>query len=52
MKKEINELMDIIDNDYGGHSGLSMGYTMRNLQFIAYFGLKRYLKVKKIVDEN
>ena len=46
--KEINNLMNEIANDYQDHSGFSMGYTMRQLQFIAYYGINRYNKLKNI----
>jgi hypothetical protein len=45
---EMNKLMDKINVDYNeNHSGFSMGYTMRQLQYIAYYGLDLYLKIKK-----
>ncbi len=47
-EEEINQLMNIIDKDYGGHSGFSMAYTMRHLQFISYYGLTRYLSIVAI----
>ncbi len=43
-EKEINDIMNNIDKDYNcNHSGCTMGYTMRHLQFIAYYGIDRYL---------
>lgn len=46
--KEINQLMENIEDDYRGHSGYSMAYTMRHLQFISYYGLRRYLNIMAI----
>jgi hypothetical protein len=44
--KEINIIMNQISDDYDGHSGCSMGFTMRELQFIAYYGVDRYIKIR------
>jgi Ring finger domain len=35
---EIREIMDEIANDYGNHSGYTMGVTMRMMHFIAKYG--------------
>jgi Zinc finger, C3HC4 type (RING finger) len=40
---QIRRLMNKINDDYaGGHSGVSMGLTMRQMHFIAQFGLEKY----------
>lgn len=49
--REMNNIMDEVNKDYNdGHSGCSMGYTMRCLQIIAYYGLDRYLKIIQTTD--
>lgn len=45
---EINSLMNQINEDYDqNHTGFTMGYTMQQLRYIAYYGLSRYLRVKE-----
>ena len=40
---KINKLMNDIDNFYdGGHSGCSLGWTMRQIESIAHIGFDRY----------
>lgn len=39
---EINILMDKIDEGYGGHSGGSIAFTMRTMQFIGIHGYKLF----------
>ena len=40
---EINKLMDFINSSYeSGHSGFSIGFTMRQLQFISNIGFDAY----------
>ena len=36
--------MDIIEKDYPGHSGMTFGWTMRQLQYIAVNGWDEYVK--------
>jgi len=43
--EEIRKLMGAIEEDYGGHSGASLGFTMRHLQFISYYGVSRYIRL-------
>ena len=39
----IVDLMTKVNNEYGGgHSGASIGYTMRNIQYIANHGFESY----------
>ncbi len=41
--KKINQLMNDIDSMYeGGHSGASIGYTMRQIERIAYIGFDKF----------
>ena len=40
--KEINNLMKKIDDTYQGHSGSSIGWTMRQLERIAYTGYHKF----------
>jgi hypothetical protein len=47
-EKEIKQLMNDIDMDFRGHSGFSLAYTMRHLQFISYYGLTRYHNIMAI----
>jgi|APSaa5957512535_1039671.scaffolds.fasta_scaffold27830_3 hypothetical protein len=42
--KEIQNVMDIIEKDYPGHSGMTFGWTMRQLQYIAVNGWDEYVK--------
>ena len=42
--KEIKNVMDIIEKDCPGHSGMSFGWTMRQLQYIATEGWDSYVK--------
>ena len=39
---EINLLMNKINDDYGGHSGSSMAFTMRKMQFIGIYGYNEF----------
>ena len=39
---EINNLMDKINIDYPGHSGGSMAFTMRRMQFIGVYGYNSF----------
>jgi hypothetical protein len=39
----IKELMSKINENYNGHSGASLGWTMRQLEFIAKYGYTEYL---------
>ena len=39
---ELNILMDKINHDYGGHSGGSIAYTMRIMQFIGIHGYNAF----------
>jgi hypothetical protein len=39
---DILYIMTEIENDYQGHSGSSMGLTMRHMHFIAKYGLQAY----------
>jgi len=51
----INELMNEINEDYdSGHSGCSMAFTMRTMDFIAKNGIVAYRKsiVQKLVAED
>jgi hypothetical protein len=42
--KDVNNLMNKINDDYdGGHSGGSMGYTMRIMQYIANYGFDTFV---------
>jgi hypothetical protein len=44
----INNLMTKINNAYGGgHSGSSMGYTMRQMEYIANNGFDAYLILRR-----
>ena len=44
----IQNLMDKINNAYGGgHSGSSMGTTMRNMEYIAKNGFYKYFHLKR-----
>jgi len=44
----INNLMTKINNAYGGgHSGSSMGNTMRNMEYIAKNGFDEYIRLKR-----
>ena len=38
----IDEISGAIESDYGGHSGSSIGYTMRCIQYIAQNGFEKY----------
>ena len=39
----MGEITSAIDNNYnGGHSGMSMGYTMRRIQYIAKNGFEKF----------
>jgi hypothetical protein len=41
--KKINQLMNDIDSMYeGGHSGASIGWTMRQIERIAYIGFDKF----------
>ena len=41
----LNKIMDEIDENYrGGHSGFSIGITMRTMQYIAKNGLEKFRK--------
>ena len=44
--QEILYIMNEINNNYGGHSGASLACAMRELQFIAHYGIDYYLKMK------
>jgi hypothetical protein len=39
---DMKQLMTYIDNDYMGHSGGSMAFTMRKIHFIAIYGVDEY----------
>lgn len=44
--RSICDLMHKINDDYnGGHSGTSMGFTMRAMHYISKFGLRKYERV-------
>jgi hypothetical protein len=40
--EEIVNIMTEIDNDYYGHSGSSLGCTMRVLHYISRYGVDKY----------
>jgi hypothetical protein len=40
--EEIVNIMTEIDKDYNGHSGLSLGYTMRIMHYISRYGVDKY----------
>jgi hypothetical protein len=45
MERESEEIVNImteIDNDYNGHSGVSLGYTMRIMHYISRYGVDKY----------
>jgi len=39
---ELNILLGKIEDDYGGHSGSSMGYTIRKMHYIAKYGYNEF----------
>jgi RING-type zinc-finger len=41
---KIREIMNKIAKDYDNHTGFTMGYTMRQMHFIAKYGLHKYLQ--------
>jgi hypothetical protein len=43
--KEIQEIMNELGQD-DSHSGCSLAYTMRELHYIACYGINRYIKIK------
>jgi len=44
----ITNLMTKVNNAYGGgHSGSSIGYTMRNMEYIAKNGFDEYFRLKR-----
>lgn len=43
--KEIKHIMDVVEKNYPGHSGMSFGWTMRQLQYIAINGWDEYVKM-------
>lgn len=45
----IKELMYSINRNYNGHSGTSLGWTMRQLECIAKYG---YTKYRALFDKN
>ena len=44
-EETIDNLMTEIENDYRGHSGASMGLTMRHMEFLANQGLYQFRKL-------
>jgi hypothetical protein len=51
--KEIDILMNEINKGYNyNHTGCSMGCTMRELYYIAHYGVNRYIQVKKNISTN
>jgi hypothetical protein len=48
MNTRVKNLMDKINDAYdGGHSGSSMGNTMRNMEYIANYGFDEYFRLKR-----
>lgn len=39
---KINQLMNDIDSVYGGHSGASIGWTMRQIERVAHIGFDKF----------
>jgi len=49
-RENINFITDEIEKNYGGHSGASMGFTMRHLDYISKYGIEKYEEMLRNID--